>query len=164
MPFRIHWVSRCHGDEEERVFATPVGYLTVKRRGAVIIGIDWRVDVASGDAESIKQDPLGSYWYDRDAVVDLTLLRRGSVFVQKIQDALLDIPFGVTISYKALADRVGSSSRAVGGACRRNDYPLIVPCHRVVSVAGPGGYSGQRQGDLLAIKLRLLAFEASVKA
>lgn len=162
MPFKIQWVDECQGPEETRVIRTPVGLLSVQRCGDVICGIDWLTDDqdVSGSA---ADDPLQSYWWYPMAVIELKLLRRGSAFVQKIQDELLKIPFGQTLSYKALADRIGSAPRAVGGACRRNDYPLIVPCHRVVSVAGPGGYSGQRQGELMSIKLKLLAFESTFK-
>lgn len=162
MPFKIQWVDECQGPEDTRVIRTPVGLLSVQRCGDVICNVDW----LTGDHDeqhSIGYDPVESYWRDPPAEVELILLRRGSAFVQKIQDELLKIPFGQTLSYKALADRIGSAPRAVGGACRRNDYPLIVPCHRVVSVAGPGGYSGQRQGELMSIKLKLLAFESTFK-
>jgi methylated-DNA-[protein]-cysteine S-methyltransferase len=59
-----------------------------------------------------------------------------------------------------LALELGSSARAVGGACRRNPVPIVVPCHRVIAAAGgAGGFMGQRGGEALAIKLWLLAHE-----
>ena len=41
----------------------------------------------------------------------------------------------------------------------KNPYPLVIPCHRVVSVAGLGGYDGQIGGEKLDIKEKLLAHE-----
>ncbi|MBE0437404.1 MAG: methylated-DNA--[protein]-cysteine S-methyltransferase [Methylomicrobium sp.] len=84
-----------------------------------------------------------SYWRDPVAVIELKLLRRGSSFFQKIQNELLKIPFSKTLIYKTLAKNIGLAHRAVGGACRRNDYPLIVTCHPFVSVAGQGVIRGK---------------------
>lgn len=54
------------------------------------------------------------------------------------------IPYGKTMTYGALAARVGcASARAVGQACGANPVPLLVPCHRVVSASGMGGWSGK---------------------
>ncbi len=166
MPFIIQWVNECQGVKHTQVLLTPFGRLSVQRCGEVICGIDWLPGgpaiVSSLDNDDSQSfDPIENYWREPNAIVELKLLRRGSPFVQTVQDALLRIPFGTTLAYKELAKILGSAPRAVGGACRRNDYPLIVPCHRVVSVSGPGGYSGQTQGASMAIKLQLLAFESS---
>ena len=48
---------------------------------------------------------------------------------------------GSVITYGALARALGTSPRAVGGAMKRNPYPIVVPCHRVVSKGGIGYYS-----------------------
>ena len=50
-------------------------------------------------------------------------------------------------------------ARAVGQALRRNPLPILVPCHRVVSTAGDGGYAGATDGPLLRIKRALLKQE-----
>jgi methylated-DNA-[protein]-cysteine S-methyltransferase len=48
----------------------------------------------------------------------------------------------------------------VGGACRRNPVPIVVPCHRVIAAGGGvGGFMGQREGDALSIKMWLLDHE-----
>ena len=57
---------------------------------------------------------------------------------------LLDIPYGTAISYRELADRVGSprAFQAVGQANGRNPLPILIPCHRVIAANGTlGGYS-----------------------
>ncbi len=66
-------------------------------------------------------------------------------FEWKVLKATLEIPIGETRTYKWIAQRIGSpkSSRAVGQALRKNPYPLIIPCHRVIKSDGSlGGYAG----------------------
>ncbi|MGR8941804.1 MAG: methylated-DNA--[protein]-cysteine S-methyltransferase [Gammaproteobacteria bacterium] len=88
------------------------------------------------------------------------LLMQGTPFRRRVWAELCRIPFGETRSYADLARTLGSSARAVGNACRDNPYAPIIPCHRVVSASGLGGYCGQTQGALVDIKIKLLAFEA----
>jgi len=77
-------------------------------------------------------------------------------FHRAVYRALRRVPFGRTVTYGALARRAGSpgAARAVGRAMARNPVPLVVPCHRVVASAGPGGFGGG-----LDLKRRLLALE-----
>lgn len=88
-----------------------------------------------------------------------------SEFQKRVCEALSTIPLAQTLSYGELAKKLNSSPRAVGGACRRNPFPIIFPCHRVVAKNGIGGYSGdteaQQQGKInkLNIKQFLLAHE-----
>lgn len=74
---------------------------------------------------------------------------------------LLNIPAGETITYGELARRIGCrSAQAVGQALRRNPFAPLVPCHRVVAADGSiGGYCGQRDGELIERKRRLLSQE-----
>ncbi|RJR32676.1 MAG: methylated-DNA--[protein]-cysteine S-methyltransferase [Deltaproteobacteria bacterium] len=74
----------------------------------------------------------------------LPLNPRGTPFQVRVWEELRKIPYGVTISYKELAARVGSSKafRAVGQANGGNPIPIIIPCHRVINNDGRlGGYS-----------------------
>jgi methylated-DNA-[protein]-cysteine S-methyltransferase len=74
----------------------------------------------------------------------LTLDSRGTSFQLRVWQELRRIPCGQTISYKELAQRVGSTKgfRAVGQANAVNPIPLIIPCHRVIAADGSlGGYS-----------------------
>jgi len=66
----------------------------------------------------------------------------GTVFQQRVWSALLDIPWGESMTYAELARRVGSAPRAVGGALRANPIPILIPCHRVVAASALGGYAG----------------------
>jgi methylated-DNA-[protein]-cysteine S-methyltransferase len=74
--------------------------------------------------------------------------------------ALLEIPYGRTISYAELAARIGqpTASRAVGLANGSNPLPIVIPCHRVIGANGQlTGYGGG-----LPIKQRLLALEQGI--
>ncbi len=75
---------------------------------------------------------------------DLPLDLQGTPFQLKVWQELRRIPRGRTISYRELAQRVGSPKafRAVGQANGRNPVPIIVPCHRVIAADGSlGGYA-----------------------
>ena len=69
--------------------------------------------------------------------------QKGTVFQQRVWQALLTIPYGKTVSYGELARMVGcKSAQAVGQAVGRNPIALLIPCHRVVGANGTlGGYA-----------------------
>ena len=88
------------------------------------------------------------------------LLLRGGEFERRVWHALLDIPYGETRSYGAIAKAVGEpdAARAVGNANNHNPVAIIVPCHRVIGSNGKlVGYGGG-----LPTKRTLLELEARV--
>jgi AraC family transcriptional regulator of adaptative response/methylated-DNA-[protein]-cysteine methyltransferase len=101
-------------------------------------------------AIALVERPSGRLGRDLDA--------RGTPFQRRVWRALREVPPGTTITYAALASRVGSarSARAVGAACAANPLAVAVPCHRVVR--GDGSLSGYRWG--LERKAELLRREA----
>jgi len=116
-------------------------------------------------AKKIKNE-LKCYFNRSDSQFSVLCdLSAGSEFQQKVWQALFEIPVGETRTYGALAKQLKTSARAVGNACRQNLFPVIVPCHRVVSVNGMGGYAGdtslkqQGQIDYMQIKQWLLSHE-----
>lgn len=82
-------------------------------------------------------------------------------FQKRVYLALLDVPSGTTITYGELANRIGCrSAQAIGQALRRNPFAPEVPCHRVVAADGSlGGYNGERDGEQIEYKRRLLEAE-----
>lgn len=82
-------------------------------------------------------------------------------FQRRVYLALLDVPSGTTITYGELAKRIGCrSAQAIGQALRRNPFAPDVPCHRVVAAYGSlGGYNGERDGEQIEYKRRLLEVE-----
>jgi O-6-methylguanine DNA methyltransferase len=82
-------------------------------------------------------------------------------FAKKVYGVVLSIPLGEVRTYKWVAQKAGypRAFRAVGTALRKNPYPLIIPCHRVVACGGKlGGYSRGLQR-----KRRLLDLERQIK-
>ncbi|MBI5149642.1 MAG: MGMT family protein [Candidatus Omnitrophica bacterium] len=84
-------------------------------------------------------------------------------FLWKVLAATMTIPLGETRSYQWVARKIGSPKavRAVGQALRRNPYPVIIPCHRVIHEDGSlGAYAGRygtRKARLLARERRIAA-------
>jgi AraC family transcriptional regulator of adaptative response/methylated-DNA-[protein]-cysteine methyltransferase len=78
--------------------------------------------------------------------LDLPLDVRGTVFQQRVWQALCEIPAGETACYADIAHRIGApkSVRAVAQACAANSLAVAIPCHRVVRT--DGGLSGYRWG------------------
>ena len=68
---------------------------------------------------------------------------KGTMFQQRVWQALLTIPYGETVSYGEIAGMVGcKSAQAVGQAIGANPIALIIPCHRVIAANGKlGGYA-----------------------
>ena len=83
---------------------------------------------------------LEAYFNDPTRPFDLPLALVGSPFRHRVWAALNTIPAGRTTTYGALARQIGSSARAVGQALGDNPIPIIIPCHRVLSAAGLGGF------------------------
>jgi len=102
---------------------------------------------------------LDEYFAGARRDFDLPIDMPGSAFQERVWNELRRIPYGATISYRELAERVdaGAAYRAVGRANGSNRVAVIVPCHRVVAAnGGLGGYGGG-----LPAKRTLLELEAA---
>ena len=147
------------------VVPAPVGLLGVRMRAGQLLAIDFAPRVTSVDRApdgNLREvlDQLFHYFEDPAWRFDLPLAVQGTPFQRRVWQALGRIPSGTTRSYGELAVALGSSARAVGGACRRNPVPVVVPCHRVIAAGGAaGGFMGQRDGEAVAIKTWLLNHE-----
>jgi methylated-DNA-[protein]-cysteine S-methyltransferase len=85
------------------------------------------------------------YFSGKRKIFDLPVKQEGTMFQQKVWNELVKIPFGKTISYLQLAQRLGDvkSIRATASANGRNKLNIIVPCHRVIGSDGSlKGYGG----------------------
>ncbi|HEX6359420.1 methylated-DNA--[protein]-cysteine S-methyltransferase [Actinophytocola sp.] len=149
------------------VMDSPVGPLTLVATDGVLSGVYMdeqrhrpmaelfgpRDDSHSHDA--IEQ--LAAYFAGDLKEFDVPLTLAGTDFQRRVWTELRQIPYGETISYGELAQRLGrpSASRAVGTANGRNPISIIVPCHRVIGSTGSlTGYGGG-----LPRKRYLLSFE-----
>ena len=132
----------------------------VKRRwpgvveaAAVPAGVQRALDrvlaLLAGEAVDLADIPL-----DLDAAPD---------FNRRVYEVARTIPPGRTMTYGEIARRLKSVPRAVGQACGRNPYPVVVPCHRVVAAdGGLGGFASATGGYLLDAKRWLLAHEKAL--
>lgn len=103
---------------------------------------------------------LESYFLDPDFVFSIPFELHGTPFQKRVWQELQQIPRGGTVTYGELAIKLNSAPRAVGQACGANPLPIIVPCHRVVSKTGLGGFAYHQSGDTIEIKRWLLSHEA----
>lgn len=81
---------------------------------------------------------LAAYFEGSLKEFDLALAPQGTPFQSRVWEELQRIPYGETISYAELAQRIGNpnASRAVGAANGRNPIPIVIPCHRVIGASG----------------------------
>ena len=136
---------------------SPIGRLLLHSDGVAVTGLymdvpdqpqpareGWTEDAGAGPLpEAIRQ--LRDYFQGTRREFDLPLRLDGTAFQRRVWDALTDIPYGATLSYGELAQRIDNpnASRAVGLANGRNPISIVVPCHRVIGADGSlTGYGG----------------------
>lgn len=142
--------------------ATPIGIVRVSGVGERITGL--AIDPGSHAAEHDGDTPalreaaaqLRAYFARRLDRFDLPLAPASTRRGEELRAALVAIPRGETMTYGEVAARYGSSARAIGGVCRSNPFPIVVPCHRVVSTGATQFYSA---GAGPETKAQLLAHE-----
>ena len=114
-----------------------------------------------GGLKPALRSQLLEYFSGQRKTFDFPLAPRGTPFQLAVWNALLEVPYGDTITYAELARRIGKPSaiRAVGAANGANPIPVIIPCHRVIGSNGTlTGYGGgiERKQWLLALEGRRL--------
>lgn len=127
----------------------------VDRRLQRILHADYRQ--GNTNVLTAAHQQLDDYFRHERHSFDIPLLFVGTDFQKKVWQALLTIPYGVTISYATLAEQIGmpKSVRAVANANRVNAISIFAPCHRVIGSDGSlTGYGGG-----LEVKRFLLALE-----
>ena len=154
--------------EFDAVLKTPFGGLGVRTEGEAIT----EIRVLPPGTPAIKPKSalaeracaqLAAYLSDPKAGFDLPLEPAGTAFQRSVWRAIAAIPKGKTLTYGEIARRLKSVPRAVGQACGRNPYPVVVPCHRVVAAdGGLGGFASATGGYLLDAKRWLLAHEKAL--
>lgn len=149
---------------EGSLINSPIGLLEIRLHGRKLsrISLLFREGAGMASPERPLQEihgQLAAYFADGRFRFSLPLHLEGTDFQRRVWQALCRIPPGETRRYGEIARELGSSPRAVGNACRMNPIPLVIPCHRVVSAQGIGGFSGKTSGKWLAAKRWLLAHE-----
>lgn len=134
---------------------SPFGPLSLSETDSAIVALDWKTPEKSIETALLKEGArqLAAYFAGTLRKFDLPLAPGGDAFQQSVCQAMLEIPYGETTTYGAIADRLNTYGQPVGNACGGNTIPIIIPCHRVLAANGLGGYSGEggveRKIDLL---------------
>ncbi len=149
-------------------YDTPIGRITLAEEDGKITNLSFPKEEILTEAKLEETQTLKlaamqliEYFSGIRQVFDMPLAPLGTPFQQTVWEALLQIPYGETISYGKLANSIGrpGAARAVGLANNRNPIPLIIPCHRVIGANGKlVGYGGG-----LPIKEQLLELERKNK-
>lgn len=147
------------------VIESPVGRLGIRTSRGTVSAIEFvrcGLVTAGNPVARRASRQLTNYFDDGSAHFNLPLAVSGTAFQQAVWRLLRTLPAGESRTYGELAAHLGSGARAVGNACRANPLPIIVPCHRVVAMAGLGGYAGADSGRWLARKRWLLCHEGAI--
>lgn len=148
----------------DAIIETPVAHLGLKYQNNILSGLEYikpdsvmESSMQSAPAVLIKQ--IKYYFLDASYRFDLPIVAKGTDFQQQVWSEMRKIPAGEVRTYGEVAEILSTSPRAVGNACRANPVPLIIPCHRIVSATGLGGFAGARSGFYTDIKRQLLRHE-----
>lgn len=136
-------------------FASPIGMIQLRGTATALTGVFMEAHryeparptdaVQDGIPLRSARRELEEYFAGDRREFSVALEPTGTAFQMRVWQELRAIPYGETISYLDLAQRVGSprAFRAVGQANGRNPLSIIVPCHRVIAADGAlGGYGG----------------------
>ena len=151
------------------VISAPVGCLGVQTElvdGSLMISkIDYLPSTAilspprNQLAKAFSQQ-CAQYFKNASSIFDVPLKPAGTAHQQKVWNATQGIEVGKTSTYGEIARLIKSGPRAVGTACGANPYPLVTPCHRIISAQGLGGFMKEDgPGFYRQIKIWLLQHE-----
>ena len=153
---------------------SPLGEVRLRSDGESLIGL-WFVgqvnDAKDIDDIEIKNDLpifgqveswLESYFSGKQTSITIPLQPKGTSFQQRVWQILQEIPYGETMTYGEIAQRIAKekgvetfSAQAVGQAVGKNPISILIPCHRVLGKNGAlTGYAGgvHRKEQLLGIE------------
>lgn len=142
-------------------FGSPVGNMVVKSNGLAI------TDIFLGSPEAENPDKLTekavtelSQYFDGSLTrFSFPIEPAGTEFQKRVWKILTEIPYGETLSYGGVAERLGGKrySRAVGGAVNKNPVLIAIPCHRVI------GANGSLTGFACGLKVKKYLLDIEVQ-
>ena len=150
---------------DQIVLKTKIGKIAVHYQDNFVIKVQ---QVINQVRATTKNDPLAieiqkqfsAYFSGELKEFNLPFLfHQGTDYQLKVWDQIRNISYGSTKTYGEISKKIKSGPRAVGNACRCNQLLLLVPCHRVVSAVGLGGFLGDADGSLARRKQWLLDHE-----
>jgi len=145
------------------VIATPIGKIYLWGDEVALHGIRISSNEMEVGAESASgavaqaADAVSRYFAGDVRTFDIPLAASKTLRGAQLRAGIASVPYGQTLTYGELARQISSGARAVGAACRTNPFPIIVPCHRIVSASAQMSYYSA--GDGPSTKAWLLAHE-----
>ena len=145
-----HFIDLENINNEVAYYDSPIGTLEICGTEKYLKSVLF-FDSEKRDCKKLSQllnisvQQLDEYFNKKRRKFDLPLQPQGTNFQKAVWDALLEIPYGATVSYFDIAKKVGNSKavRAVGGANGKNPITIIIPCHRIIGSNGKlVGYGG----------------------
>lgn len=123
---------------------TRFGRLGIEETDGAITRLVWDGRDAGRETPLLKEAAAQMRAYDQGQLqqFDLPYAVTGSEFQRQVCEVMFAIPFGETLTYGDIAKQLGQPAQPVGQACGANPIPVIIPCHRVLSATGLGGFSG----------------------
>jgi methylated-DNA-[protein]-cysteine S-methyltransferase len=128
------------------LIATPVGMIRIEGDEAAVHRIAIEADRqaprrADFPAVLAAAEQLEAWFDGALRHFDLALVPPRTPRGQALREGLCAVGYGTTQTYGGLAGQLGSSARAIGQLCARNPFPIVVPCHRILTSAGRDNYS-----------------------
>jgi methylated-DNA-[protein]-cysteine S-methyltransferase len=152
------------------IYNSPIGkllFISSDKGIAQISFLESDIDQAAISSEApleiVKQ--FDQFFDNNLTKFDLKLDLKGTAFQKKIWKILLEIPYGTTLSYLKVAQKIGDTKkvRAVAGAIAKNPILIVIPCHRVIGSDGKLiGYSGGIERKKALLKLEGFQFQNSL--
>ena len=145
----------------EVIINSPIGNLLLVEEDNQLVEVAFTekdiIPMPADELLTLTKNQLDEYFAGQRQEFALALKPKGTEFQQKVWQQLSLIPYGTTISYQEVANRLGDpkSIRAAARANGQNPIAIIIPCHRVIGTHGEmTGYAGgiQRKKDLLTLE------------
>jgi len=159
-----HWGLAAAGGPTQPVamtqavhhFETCFGRFHLRERNGAITGAGWRAMEGADPSPLLREAEAQVLAYCAGELdrFDLPLRVEAGELVQAVCAQLLAIPLGETRTYGDLARALDRPAQAIGQACGQNPIPLIIPCHRVLSATGLGGFSAPGGVEMKVALLR----------
>lgn len=141
------------------IIESPAGHLELTEMKGYLSGCTWTGRPTTGHAVGLlgkAKKELEEYFSGIRKEFDIPLAVTGTDFQKQVWNAILEIPYGKTMTYEELAKKIGlpRNARPAANACGANPAAIFIPCHRVVGSSDMGGYTGGTDK-----KLKLFAVE-----
>lgn len=137
-----------------------IGSILIYTTSNVCNRIEFSDEILSNTTNNIFVQQINEYLEGKRQILDFPVSYSSGLVFTKIWNYLREnVKYGTIITYGELAKACGTNPRIVGYAMASNPLPLYIPCHRVVSKNGIGGFSGGKIENSIKWKKYLLSLE-----